>query len=49
MDRTDEQGVRSDTITYVDRQVGQPIVSLGHINTFRPLNLVIAISMWRDF
>ncbi len=52
--------------TYVDRQVGQPIVVLGprdmigwtfygpmpstdNINTFRPLNLVTAIGMWRDF
>ncbi len=44
--------------TYVDRQVGQPIVALrffgpkpstDDINTFRPLNLVIAIIIQRDF
>ncbi len=57
-----EQGASRYANTYVDRQIGQPIVALGlrdmtgrtfygstpstdDINTFRPLNLVIAIRM----
>ncbi len=61
-----EQGAQRYANTYVDRQVGKPIKTLGssvligqtflgpmpsteYINTFRPLNLMIAIGMWRDF
>ncbi len=57
-----EQGVKSYTNTYVDRQVGKqiktlrlsiligrtflgPTPSTEYINTFRPLNLMIAIRM----
>ncbi len=58
-----KQDARRYANTYIDRQVGKPIVprdmfeqtcygsapSTDDINTFRPLNLVIAIGTWRDF